>query len=178
MTAGSIYDRFYSPAFSMNADKLHLLSFTAAFGGSAALWRPGVIRNVSPYDSFVGTDGIASSAILKGTAGGVSRYEGFFKSTNNSPARVSFGLSTLGAPVGFDSVSLREVSSYNLSKPADWAVAAYASPHAAKVVDCSTLGWPAGCSAMDVDGNAVSFPVSLPAGTAKLFLRLDTSWKR
>lgn len=178
MTAGSIYDSFYSPAFSMNADKLHLLSFSAAFGGSAALWRPGITRNVSPYDSFVGTDGISSSTILKGTAGGVSRYEGFFKSTNNSPARVSFGLSTLSAPVGFDSVSLREVSNYSLSKPADWAVAAYASPHAAKVVDCSTLGWPAGCSAMDVDGNAVSFPVSLPAGTAKLFLRLDTSWKR
>lgn len=174
---GTNTDYLGSPSFSLKTNAPYLYSYTARLGQAATLRFPYIGRDVTPYDSMA-TGPFSSSSKLSGVAGEVIRYEGFFTAKDSAPARVYLQSRTVGVPVFFDNVSVRELTGFSFSTAADWSALAYAPRSGARAVSCASLGWGSSCSAVTVDGTPVALPMTLPAGTQQLFLRSDSPWKR
>jgi hypothetical protein len=178
LVSGNYNDRLASPHFQMVVGAQYVISFTAAFGGMADIAHPDIARPGTPYDSFVDSKGLRSSnTTLSGRAGDKIRYEAFFNASSSDVARVNLRMATLGVPVAYDSVSLRPVTGYVVSNFRDWGAAVSAPVDASKRIDCSDLGWSAGCTVIDVDGNAVPMPSMLSAGVSKLLLWSNSPWR-
>ncbi len=174
---GTNTDYLGSPPFAMKANALHVFSYTARLEESATLRFPYIGRNVPPYDSMA-TGAFSSSSKLSGVAGEVVRYEGFFTAKASDPARVYLQSKTVGVPVYFDNVSVRELQGFSFSTAADWSALAYAPKSSARTVTCSSLGWGSNCTVVTVDGTPVTLPTTLAAGTQQLYLRADSPWRR
>ena len=174
---GTNNDYLASPPFSMRANALHVFSYSARLEQSATLRFPYIGRNVPPYDSMA-TGAFSSSSKLSGVAGEVIRYEGFFTAKASDPARVYLQSKTVGVPVYFDNVSVRELQGFSFSTAADWSALAYAPKSSARTVTCSSLGWGSTCAVVTVDGTPVTLPTTLAAGTQQLYLRADSPWRR
>ena len=168
-------DVLYSSPFSMNAGALHSVRFTAGFVSDGQIGPAYISRTASPWDSLSG--GISPFSGLSGMSGDVIQYEAFFKPTSNL-APLNFYVDTAGATVAFDNVSIREVTGYSLANPSDWAAMVYAPATASLAVDCSSLGWPAGCSVIDIDGVNLTLPITLAPGATRLLLRSDSPLRR
>lgn len=176
-TAGSSGDLLFSPGLRMRAGIPHIITFTGVLGGTGAIEQPFITRSVAPYNYFVDDDGIATVSPRSGVAGDIIRFEGMFKTWTGDEARINLK-SSGGVPVAFDSVSVREVTGYRVPAMSELAAAAYAPPSTPVTVTCPSLGWPEGCAAIDTRGSRITFPLTVNAGSSKLFLRTDTSWKR
>ena len=111
-------------------------------------------------------------------AGEVIRYEGFFTAKSSDLAKVYLQSTTVGVPVFYDNVSVRELTGYSFSTAADWSALAYAPRSGGRTVTCASLGWGSNCTAVGLDGTAVALPTTLAAGTQQLFLRTDSIWRR
>ncbi|MBL0297911.1 MAG: hypothetical protein IPQ21_12135 [Betaproteobacteria bacterium] len=111
-------------------------------------------------------------------AGETLLYETYFVPKSSAPARVNLQVETVRVPVAFDSISVREIIGFSLGYPWDWAAVAYAPRDATRTVGCADLGWPGGCSVIDAGGEAVSLPLTLPAGTARFLMRGDSPFRR
>jgi len=79
--------------------------------------------------------------------------------------------------VAFDSVSLRPVTGYTVSNFVNWGAVVAAPAESAVTVGCSDLGWASNCTAIDVDGGAVTLPLLVPAGASRLLLWANSSWR-
>lgn len=174
---GTNNDYLASPPFSMRANALHVFSYSARLEQAATLRFPYIGRSVPPYDSMA-TGAFSSSSKLSGVAGEVVRYEGFFTAKASDPARVYLQSKTVGVPVYFDNVSVRELQGFSFSTAADWSALAYAPKSSARTVSCSSLGWGSTCAVVTVDGTPVTLPTTLAAGTQQLLLRADSIWRR
>lgn len=174
---GTTTDYIGSPVFSMKANAPHLFSYTARLEQAATLRFPSISRNATPYDSMA-TGAFSSSSKLSGVAGEVIRYEGFFTAKASDVARVNLQSKSIGVPIYWDNVSVRELQGFSFSTAADWSALAYAPKSGARVVSCATLGWGSTCTASTIDGTAVSLPLALAAGTQQLLLRTDSAWRR
>jgi Periplasmic copper-binding protein (NosD) len=163
-SAGTIYDTVSSPSFSMNSGGLYLLQFRANLQSTGLLSRPNVSNGSA----------VSSGSIMGGVAGGTIQYQGFFKAASASPSKVSFSAQG-GTKVGLENVSVKQVNGYTMAKSSDWASYVYTPVGASKTVDCAALGWPTGCRVTDAYGSTVALPFTLPAGSAKLLLRSDTT---
>jgi parallel beta-helix repeat protein len=171
-------DLLASAPFSMTPGIPHIYSYTAYYSGAATVAAPYIGRNGAPYDHFEDSSGFSTISSRYGTAGSTVHYEAFFRPKSSEQARVNLQLQTMGVPVSFTNVSVKAVTGFNFSSPSDWARVANAPHDAALSVTCATLGWPAGCTIADTQGNAVAQPYSVPAGTSRIFYRGDSSWRR
>lgn len=178
LTAGTSNDWIASPGFVMRAGAPHLYAYTATLGGAATLGWPYISRNATPWDNMATTAGYTSSVALSGSAGQVIRYEAFLTPKSSVEARVNLQVKTPGVSVRFDSVSVREITGFSFSTTADWAAVASAPVGQSSTVSCTSLGWPAGCSATTIDGVSVTLPQTLTAGSSQLYLRANSSWRR
>ena len=124
------------------------------------------------------TGPFSSSSKLSGVAGELIRYEAFFTAKANDPAQVYLPSKTVGVPVFYDNVSVRELTGFSFSTAADWSALAYAPRSGGRTVTCASLGWGSNCAAVGLDGAPVSLPATLAAGTQQLFLRADSVWRR
>lgn len=178
LTAASVYDTFFSPGFSMVSGVPHVLRFAAAFGATGTIARPGIGTNTNPSVSVLGSNGYVSLNSLSGSAGDTVQFKAVIVPASSAEARVNLAMATPHVPVTLDSVSVRPVTGYAWSKVSDWAAVAIAPVTGTRVIGCTSFGWPLGCSVMDVDGAAIALPTTLPAGSRKLLLRLDSPWKQ
>lgn len=177
LTVGQYGDYLASRPLSLRAGATYVYSYTAVLGGTATLPFPYIGRDGPPYDSMA-TGAFSSQSPLSGVAGQTIRYEGFFTAKAADPARVYVQVKTPGVPVVFDNVSVRELNGYSFAKTADFAQVAHAPTGTPRVVSCSTLGWDAACTATTITGAPVTLPTTLPAGSAQLFLRSNSPWRR
>lgn len=174
---GTNTDYLASPPFSMTANTPHVFSYVARLDQAATLRFPYIGRDATPYDSMA-TGAFSSSSKLSGVADEVIRYEGFFTAKASDPARVNLQSKTVGVPVFFDNVSVRELQGFSFSTAADWSALAYAPKSGTRTVSCSSLGWGNNCAIVTVDGTPVTLPTTLAAGTQQLYLRADSPWRR
>ena len=174
---GTTTDYLSSPPFSLKPNAPYLYTYTARLAQAATLRYPYIGRAVTPYDSMA-TGPFSSSSKLSGVAGEVIRYEGFFTAKASDPAQVFLQSKTVGVPVFYDNVSVRELTGYSFSTAADWSALAYAPRSGGRTVTCASLGWGSNCAAVGLDGTPVSLPATLAAGTQQLFLRADSIWRR
>lgn len=178
LVAGNVNDRLESPLFRMVPGAQYMISFTAAFGALGDIPHPDIARPTYPYDSFIDAQGLRSpNTTLTGQAGGLIRYEAFFTATSSDSARINLHIGTNGVPVNYDSISLRPVVGYAVSNFADWGAVVEAPMGSAKTVSCTDLGWPTNCGVIDIDGNLVSMPATLAAGTTRLLLLGSSNWR-
>ena len=179
LIAGAVNDRLSSPLFRMTAGAQYMVSFTASFAGTADIAHPNIARPDTPFESFIDAQGLKSkNTTLSGKAGDVIAYEAFFTAASSEAARINLRVETPGVAVAYDSVSLRPVTGYDVSNFGDWGSVVSAPSDTAKTVACADLGWPASCSVIDVDGNAVAMPATLGAGTSRLLLLSNSAWRR
>ncbi len=168
-----------SSTFSVAGASLYLVKVTAGFNGTANISHPYIGRATSPFDSMIAG---ADTSVLTATSGGAGdtlRFESFSRTSSSGSARMHLKASNNGsAAVHMDGASMRAVSGYQLADPAAWSAFVYAPRSGGRYVDCSTLGWGAGCTAVDVDGASVGLPTTIPAGTARLLLRTNSTWRR
>ena len=174
---GTITDYLSSPPFSLKPNAPYLYTYTARLAQAATLQYPYIGRAVTPYDSMA-TGPFSSSSKLSGVAGEVIRYEGFFTAKASDPTQVYLQSVTVGVPVFYDNVSVRELTGFSFSTAADWSALAYAPRSGGRTVTCASLGWGSNCAAVGLDGTPVSLPTTLAAGTQQLFLRADSIWRR
>lgn len=178
LTVGTTDDYIHSPSFTMRPGVLHAYTYSATLSAAATLGWPYISRAASPWDSMASSSGFSSATNRSGVAGQVIRYEAFFTPKSADPARVNVQLKSIGVPVSFDNVSVREVNSISYASTGDWAALAYASTKGPTTVTCASLGWGSNCSAIKPDGSPVGLPQVLTAGTSQLFLRADSNWRR
>lgn len=177
-SVGGGTDSLMSVTFNMVAGQLHLITYNATLGGDAVLGAPYIARSASPYTNIVDSRGFASPTVLNSAAGDVIGYEAFFAPAAADTSRVNLKVNTAQVNVAFDNASLRPVSGYTVSTVSDYATSVHAEPTAQLTVDCTNLGWPVGCTAMDVNGTAVALPTTVPAGTSALLFRANSPWRR
>lgn|GEM_PF-2040646 len=177
-TAGDPGDLLASRPFALRPGTVYAYRLRATFAQAGSIAPPYVSRETTPWDSMADTRGFATSTPLRGSAGETLAYEAFFVARAADPARVNLQLRSYGAAVALDAVSVREVTGWTVARSGDWSALAYARPDAARAVDCAELGWPAGCSALGLDGQPVALPLQLAAGTERLLLRADSPFRR
>ena len=180
-TAGDPGDLLASRPFALRPGALYVYRLQASASAPALLAPPYISRETTPWDNMADARGFTTATPLRAPAGGAGQvlsYEAYFVAGAAGPARVNVQLRSYAAAVQVDNVSVREVTAVTAARREDWSALAYARPDADRVVTCADLGWPAGCSALDLDGRAVALPLTLTAGTQQLLLRADSSFRR
>lgn len=180
MTVAERSESIYSPGFSLAAGVPHLLQWTAVATQAAAMvGEPYLSTTQSPWSKINDARGFVTLGSREVKAGEVQRYEAFFMPTTSASARVNMQLDTLGVPVHFDEVSVREIRGWWLGGPPQW-VAAVVAPRDRErsVASCTEFGWPAGCTLVDAAGAPVGLPVTVPAGGSRLLFWADSPYRR
>jgi hypothetical protein len=180
LTAGHPYDLLASIPSRLRAGALYLYRWTAVMPptSGAVVGPPYVSREVSPWDVMADAKGFGGYIPRHASAGETLMYESYFMPKSSAPARVNLQVETGRVPVAFDSISIREIIGFSLGYPWDWAAVAYAPRDATRTVGCADLGWPGGCSVIGAGGEAVTLPLTLPAGTARFLMRGDSPFRR
>ncbi len=177
-TAMSTSDQLYSTdGFQMVPGALHVARFTAGMGGKGAITAPFINRLNSPWTSLLEDGTWSTLKPIAGNTGDVLTFEAVFRPTSSEPARISLRTSAPGVAVHFDSVSIKQIIGYQMGKMADWSGVVAAPAGASTVATCAKLGWPTTCKVADINGNPVTLPRTVPANTAQVFLRVDSSWR-
>lgn len=179
-TSGSSADLLFSRPFSMRAGAPHVFRWTATASGQngATVGWPYISREVTPWDEMADTRGFVGYTPRRIPGLATLSYETYFVAKAADAARANLALDTVYASVVFDKVSVREVTGYAVAAAADWSALAQAPRDAARNIGCAELGWATGCAALGLDGQAVSLPMVLAAGTQRLLLRADSPFKR
>jgi hypothetical protein len=179
-TAADRGDLLGSQPFSLKVGTPHLYRWSATMpaDSSARVGQPYISRNDSPWDTMTDIQGFTAPSARQAEAGQTLQYDAYFVPKSDAPARVNLQLDTPNAAVAFDSVSVREVLGYRIASPGETQALVVAPAGQSRLVNCSDLGWGPGCTATDLSGNTLSLPLTVPAGEARLLLRLDTSYRR
>ena len=180
LTSGHPYDLLGSQVFQMRPGALHVYRWSAVMPSSVAatVGSPYIGRAVTPYDAMSDERGFVAYLGRGGQAGEVIDYETFFVAKSDAPARINLQLETLRVPVTFTLASVREVTGITTARTADWVALVSAPADTTRTVGCVELGWPAGCSAIGLDGAALALPLTLPAGSERLVMRADSTFRR
>ena len=178
--AGHRGDLLASQPFSMKAGAPHLYRWSATMPAhaGATVGAPYISRAGTPWDMMTDAQGYVGITPRSAGAGESLQYEAYFTAKSSDASRVNLGMDTLGTRVTFDEVSVREVLGYSIANRRELAAIATAPRDRGMDVDCAGLGWPAGCSATDLQGQPVALPLMLPAGAERLLLRKDSSFRR
>jgi hypothetical protein len=180
-TAGTTGDLLASKPFILKEQVPYLYRVTLATDSTsgAGLGSPYISRDTTPWDAMANGQGYRSFLSLNLAAGERLEYESYFIPKAVAPARVNLQLETTGVDVSVDMVSVREVLGYQTSATKNWARIVLAPQHSSRVlvVDCSDLGWPAGCTAIGLDGAQVPLPLAVGPGTERMLLRADSPFR-
>jgi hypothetical protein len=179
-TAGHPFDLLASLPFTLQAGVPHVYRWSAQMpaAAGAVVGPPFVSRESSPWDTWADRRGFVGYGPRQAAAGETLQYETYFVAKASAPARVNLQVETTGVQVAFSEVSVRAVVAYSAPKPSDWSAVAYAFDGKDLMIGCTELGWSAGCSAMELNGESVKLPMTLPAGTMRLLLRADSPYRR
>ncbi len=180
LTSGTQGDLLASRPFQLKPAVPYLYRWTAALppASGGGLGPPYISRDGTPWDSMADAQDFVSITAREGTAGERLEYEAFFMPKSSDPARVNLQLSSLGVSVGIDSASVREVLGYTVARPSDWIAIASAPASTSLSVGCAELQWPAGCTAIGIDGQPVALPLVLAAGSDRVLMRADSVFRR
>ncbi|MCK7497593.1 MAG: hypothetical protein MZW92_47540 [Comamonadaceae bacterium] len=177
LTSAKLGDMLSSPPFSLTGGTLYQYRYTAVYNANGTVGEPYIARTVSPWDSMIDAKGHKANVSRTGVVGRVSNFEAFFTAKTSATAQVNLQIATAYAPIAFDNVSLRAVLGYRFAEASQWQQLVWAGA-GATTVGCASLGWDSGCSVTDHNGTPVALPVTVAAGESRLFLRLDSEWKR
>lgn len=168
-------DYLMSSPFLLTSGNLYEVRARSVMRSNASLLPPYVGRSTVPYTSFAAMPGVVTLSGMSGISGDVVDYRGMFRASTTASGVTMWRTTPAKSSIALDEVSLRQVTGYSVPPQSDlWrTVVAEGSP---VTVTCSTLGWPAGCAATDIDGAAVSLPVTVPARSARVFLRGNSAW--
>lgn len=170
-----ISDYVMSSPFLLTSGKLYQMRAKAVMRSNAALIAPYIGKTTMPYASYAMYPGVTSLGGSTGVVGDVVDYTGVFRASTTASAMSILRISPEKASVAFDDVSLREVTAYTIPAQTElWrTVVAESDP---VTVTCTSLGWAIPCVATDIDGNAVTLPLTVPARSAKVLLRGGGIW--
>ena len=159
---------------------VYRVSLATNAAGGAQLAAPYISRDTTPWDDMASAQGHQSYLSLTLDSGERLEYESYFMPKTVAPARVNLQLETTGVTVSVDQVSVREVLGYQRASLGDWARVVLAPQRASglTMVGCAELGWPAGCSAIGLDGALVALPLAMGPGTERMLLRADSPFRR
>jgi Right handed beta helix region len=180
LTAGHGSDLLASDSFNLSTGAPHVYRWTAAMPAisGAKVGQPYISRAASPWDPISDSQGHVTYGPRRGAANEVLDYQSFFIAKTSDAARVNLQLESLGLPVAFDNVSVREVTGYRVAQASEWRGSVTAPADTALTVSCGSFGWPVNCLAMGIDGQALAMPLLVPAGSSKLVLRADSPLRR
>lgn len=180
MTSGTKGDLLASRPFQLKPAVPYVYRWAAALPSTSGggLGPPYISRDGTPWDTMADAQDFISITAREGAAGERLEYEAFFMPKASDPARVNLQLSTLGVSVGIDSASVREVLGYTVARPRDWIAIASAPASASTSVGCAELQWPAGCTAIGIDGQPVAMPLVIAAGSDRVLMRADSVFRR
>lgn len=164
-------------------DNLYLVRYTAETGAGGAIPTAVVRQANSPWANL----GMYTplDTVLK--SGQVMRVEQFFrfKQSEQAPALAFQALPQAGQinpEVFFGQVSLTKVPYQGLSLLTPTTLRSMTrhvlnpSSQPISVSSCEKLGWPTGCTALNEQGQALSWPISVPARGGVFLLRRDDTW--
>ena len=179
-TAGHPYDLLASTPFSLRAGALYLYRWTAVMPAisGAVIGPPYVSREATPWDVMADARGFSGYIPRRAGAGETLSYESYFVPKSSAPSRVNLQVETVRVPVAFDTVSVREITGFNVAGLWDWTAVVFAPNDSALTIGCAELGWPVGCSVIGPGGEPVALPLTLPAGSARLLMRGDSVFRR
>ncbi len=178
-TSGFAGDRLSSPHFNMVAGTQYMVTFSASLLGSTSVAHPDIARVTTPFESYIAPPGLrAKNITMNGRAGDTLQYEAFFTASSSDVARVNLRVADPRVPVAFGAISLRPVTGYAISNFTDWGAVVVAPASGTRTWACADLGWSAGCSVTDIQGNSVAMPVTLAANQTKLLLWSNSSWRQ
>jgi hypothetical protein len=178
-TSGHIGDLLISRPFAMRAGAPHVYRWTAAgLWPTTAAVGTYISREGSPWDAMADSQGLVGYSPLRSAGAGPLSYESYFVAKASDAARVNLALDTANVPVTFDKVSVREVTGYTVAAATNWSALAHAPMDTARSIGCAELGWDTGCTALGLDGQPVTLPLTLAAGTQRLLMRGDSPFRR
>ncbi|HEX5356976.1 MAG TPA: right-handed parallel beta-helix repeat-containing protein [Aquabacterium sp.] len=164
-------------------DNLYLVRYTAETGAGGAIPTAVVRQANGPWANL----GMYTplDTVLK--SGQVMRVEQFFrfKQSEQAPALALQALPQAGQinpEVFFGQVSLTKVPYQGLSLLTPATLRSMTrhvlnpSSQPISVNSCEKLGWPTGCTALNEQGQALSWPISVPARGSVYLLRRDDTW--
>ncbi len=170
--AGNPGDLLISPKFNLDktpGKNIYVLSYTAiggVLGGGASAT---VRRTVSPWDNFGYQSGTATLA-----PGQTRKVMDLFYASNNADARMDL-YGQPGKDVYFDDVALYKVSSYKFFDPYEYSRHLINNTSIEKIFSCADAKLPA-CDAVDENGKAVQWPVTLPPFSSVIIMAKDPAW--
>jgi hypothetical protein len=147
--------------------------FTAVVTGTTTTYTP------IAFDTSTHWSGLAGLGTVIGSSGETLTYEGFVMPTSGA-TDTRYELGRVGgdtSSVGLLSAEVRKLEGYTVPSATTWMSLQSASRWAAKTIpDCAALGWSSGCQVIDMMGNPVSLPTTLPAGAVALYLNKNPAW--
>lgn len=177
-TTATTSDTLLSPAFTLPTAGLYQLSFDRGFIAANAITLQGLARTTSPWDSLIDTTSVKTPYPMSGDMGDSGTNTLLFTATKSGTGIMGLRLQSNGKAVTFDNLSLRQVLGYSVASVSDWVRTVHASAGTASTVTCTSLGWPSNCAVMNLSGNAIALPATVPAGSSAIYLRADSPWRR
>ncbi len=172
--AGSARDSLASGVFTMSSepgDNLYMLRFKAkSLTGVPARPTVQIARNGGDWSSL----GINKWVTVPADTETIS--ENVFVAKASLQGKLFFG-APAASVLRIREVSLRKVTSFELLDPADETVLLANETSKQKVIDCAASGLRT-CSAKRLDGQAVVWPVTVPANSALAVVAADGKWLR
>lgn len=175
--------RQMAPVTVDTADNLYLVRYTAETGAGGAIPTAVVRQAGSPWANL----GMYTplDTVLK--SGQVMRVEQFFRfKQSESPAAVAFQALPQNGQINpeayFGQVSVTKVPYQGLSLLTPATLRGMTrhilnpTSQPISVSSCGNLGWPAGCTVLNEQGQAQSWPISVPARGGVFLLRRDDTW--
>lgn len=180
MTSADSGDMIYSPPFTMRTGVLHMYRWTATAGAvGATVNYPYISRYSSPWDPMNDWQGFTGRSPRTVKPNQTLKYEAFFVPKSGDPARVNVQLETLGVPVAFDAISVREVLTWLSSGPSEWVAPVVAPRDASRTVaSCGDMGLPADCIVAGLDGVTATLPFTIAANEQRLLLWANSPYRK
>ncbi len=168
--AGNGGDLLISSTFTLDPTNTYVIRYTALAGkigmdaGSVIVRRAG-----TPYESFG-----YNAYLPKLLPWQKVNIQALFHPTNIAPARIDL----YGKPwqdIYYDSVWLSRVASYSFFDPYKYSAHVINNTAKTKTFSCADVGLPV-CTAIDDQGNTVTWPITLNPYTSMIVLAKDPSW--
>lgn len=173
-TPGMAGDYLNSTPFTLQAtsgQNLYLLQFSVTGGSGGGSTRVLIRRRVSPYENY-GLS-IPDTPVATGETVNVER---FFRASGETDAVLDLK-GKVGGQSLYQQISLLKVTSVEMPEPTNLIGHLYNARNATATFSCPMLSL-SSCDVVDGNGQAISWPITLPAkGSLSLYTR-DARWVR
>lgn len=156
---------------STSGQNLYLIQFTVTGGSGGSSTRALIRRRVSPYENY-GLS-VPDNAVAPGETVNVER---FFRATGESDAVLDLR-GAVGGQSLYRQVNLLKVSSVEMPEPNSLIGHLYNARTTPATFTCSMLSL-GSCDVVDGGGQAVSWPITLPARASVSLYARDARWLR